>query len=441
MNGTRARPVCMFAAMLLASIAPAVGLAQNRQQAAEPRAVSPSAEMFRQAPMDSVTAMIAYHRIGGLAPDFSDQVERSQAYRSATTFDRDQVKAREMARLEALYRQFDPSRVYLVRLSTQLNQYDMGRRGYPIPLNETSFVNLRDPVTGRAYGVQFRNPEDINFINIEDVNAARSFAQRFNLNMQSSVAASGVALEIAFRMVDTASDTGGGPLLIRADAVAARVLKDNRVVHEFTSTSVPARPPSVAPGAMDTLKSADIQGIRLGMPAAEAQAIGTRTYSVSRSHSGESGEAFFEKLSGAPDRAVPPCGIERAPAASAVRMAEPEPFTVPDTAEACLSYRTGPGNLVTLVTSGQRMGTATRDQLRAALEEKYGRPTYMQENGVVFSWTGRDPANPEGPPVQVNARIEELGQGALRVLLLGVELRPASGPAPRQGPASGGPRL
>lgn len=432
------RDALCLAAVILAcqtGIAEAQDLAQGNIPAVRDAA---RAGPFQQTQLDANGAMIAYHRFNGTMPDFRRYAERSQAYQKATAFDRDQVRAREVARLETEFQRFDTRRPYLARLSTTLAQYDMGRRGYSLPLNETSYVNLYDSVTGRQFGIQFRNPEEANFISFPDVAAARAFAQRNNLDMQNSTAAS-VVLELVFRLVEAVPETGGsGPQLLRADIVAARAMKENAALYEFRVTP-PASPKPEAVAAAG-LRAADIQGVRLGMARAEAEALAATTYRAAPEVTPEGAAAYFDGPGDVADRR---CGVERGPGMPAQQPdGTPTFFTVPDSAAACLSFQAAQQGGISLVTSGQRLETATREQVQAALTEKYGPPGAILEGGSLLIWKGVDPAAPGAPPVQINARIQEVGTGALKVLLLGIELRPT---VPQQGtrpaPRAGGPRL
>lgn len=424
-----------------AASAQAQSLMQGRPPA--PHGNPAGAAQFREPQFDATAAMIAYHRLHGSLPDFAPYAERSQAYQRATAFDREQVRAKEMTRLEAEFRRFDTTQPFLARLSTTLNQYDMTRRGYAIPLNENSFVGFYDSVSSRQYGVQFRNPDEANFIGIPDVAAARSFAQRNALDMQNTIAAS-VVLELVFRMVEVAPDVTNGPLLIRADIVAARVMKGKAVMHEFRiAPPMPAPQPDMV--VSSGLKAADIQGLTIGMPQPEAEALAAKAYASGASRQADGVIGYFEGLR---EGSSPLCGVERGAGMPAqTRDGAPTFFTVPDRSAACLAFqaeppRAGAPGIVWRVVSGQRLEMASRDQVRAALADKYGPPGAVLEGGTLLTWKGTDPARPDAPPVQINARIQESGTGALKALLLGIELRSAAPSEPPRGAGrSGGPRL
>ncbi|RKK03895.1 hypothetical protein EBE87_12155 [Pseudoroseomonas wenyumeiae] len=426
---------------LLAGTGPSVAqnLVQGRPAARQ--AAPADTAGFRAPQLDATMATIAFHRLNGSTPDFNRQAETSQAYRSATAFDRDQVRARERSRLEAQFRAFDLSRDYLVRVSTTLNQYDLARRGYAIPFNEASYVTFYDNTTGRQLGVQIRNVDALNFISIPDVANARDFAQRNNLNMQSDIASS-IVLEAVIRLAETGSaeQNSGNPLLIRADAVAARVMTNNgrdaRVIHAFS-----VAPPASASSRLveRPLKAADVQGLRLGMARAEAEALAAAAYPDGGKRQADGATAYFEGLA---QGAEPLCGVER-DRGSPVQRADGSPvfFSVPDRSAACLALQMDDAKLARIV-SGQRLDTATRDEVRAALEEKYGPPSLVQEGGTFLTWQGPDPAIPNSPAVQINARMQEAGTGNLRSVLLGIEVRSARAVGPVAAPARpGGPRL
>jgi hypothetical protein len=427
--------------VVLAGMEPAASqtLTQGRPPARQEAPAS--AGLFQAPQLDATMASIAFHRLNGSAPDFNRQAEASQTYRSATAFDRDQVRARERSRLEAQFRAFDLSRNYLVRVSTTLNQYDLTRRGYAIPFNESSYITFYDSTSGRQLGVQIRNVDALNFISIPNVANAREFAQRNNLDMQSNTAGS-IVLEAVIRLAEAAEpqQNSGGPLLIRADALAARVLpangRDGRVIHAFSL----AAPDSASTRLVERpLKTVDVQGVRIGMPQAEAEATAASAYPDGAKRQADGSMAYFEGLA---QGAEPLCGVER-DRASPVQRPDGTPvfFTVPDRSAACLALQMGDAKVVRIV-SGQRLDTATREEVRAALEEKYGPPSLVQEGGTFLTWQGPDPATPNAGAVQVNARIQEAGTGNLRSVLLGIEMRPARAATPSAAPARpGGPRL
>lgn len=427
---------------LLAGAGPSAAQTLTQGRPAARQEAPADASGFRAPQLDGAMATIAFHRLNGSTPDFNRQAEASQAYRSATAFDRDQVRARERSRLEAQFRAFDLSRDYLVRVSTTLNQYDLTRRGYAIPFNEASYITFYDNMTGRQMGVQIRNVDALNFISIPNVANAREFAQRNNLNMQSDIAGS-IVLEAVIRLAEASGpeQNSGNPLLIRADALAARVMtntgREARVIHAFSIA-----PPASASNRLveRPLKAADVQGLRIGMARAEAETTAAATYPDGAKRQADGATAYFEGLA---QGAEPLCGVER-DRASPVQRADGSPvfFSVPDRSAACLALQMDDAKVVRIV-SGQRLDTATREEVRAALEEKYGPPSLVQEGGTFLTWQGPDPATPGSPAVQINARVQEAGTGNLRSVLLGIEMRPARAVvSPAAAPARpGGPRL
>lgn len=195
-----------------------------------------------------------------------------------TAFDRDSVLAREITRLQQQFRTFDLARVYDVRLRTELRQYDTARGGYALGLGEDSFIPIRDPATSKDYGLEFRNTGDVNFIPVGDATAARTFAERSRLNTQGPLAGM-VVLQMAFRLADAPPVVDqGGPLMVRADILAARVLNSSTgaVIYDFGLTPASRSPSGSSAeriaGGQAALKAADVQGLRLGMAQAEAEA-------------------------------------------------------------------------------------------------------------------------------------------------------------------------
>ena len=454
---TRAPCTVVLAATLLSSLLSLPAQAQQRPAIAAapagPGGADPS--LFRAQPLDPLLLVMAYHRFTGTTLDYRPYAERSTAYRNATAFDRADVLTREIARLEGQFASLDLNRTYLMRLGTQLRQYDGSRAGYPLGLSPESFVPVNDPATYQQFGLQFRNSEEVGFLPVGDVTAARNFAQRYGLSTQYENAGDVVA-ELVFRLAEAPPAVDGGTTIVRADIVAARVLTRNgQPMWDFGPTAAgraPA-PQAAVPGAQPTLKAADVQGIRVGMPVAEGAGIASRAYTTGQ------GRRWFRELK--PNAASSSsnlgtnkevrCGLDPLSISDEMmrrQMGESTDATVSDASEACVGIDaaerkdSGEPELIGRVTSGQRLGGASSEAVRQALMEKYGPPTYTRGGGQVLQWIGRDPARTDGGEVSVTARIDPRREGGV---LLGVEATPYVDPNPRAAPmpvsAPSAPRL
>ena len=456
MHAHALRPL-VLAAALLSYLAPPLAHAQQRPAIAAapagPGGTDPS--LFRAPPLDPLLLVMGYHRLTGTGIDFRPYAERSTAYRNATAFDRADVLTREIARLEGQFASLDLSRTYVMRLGTQLRQYDGARGGYPLGLSPESFVPVNDPATYQQFGLQFRNSEEVAFLPVGDVTAARNFAQRYGLSTQYENAGDVVA-EFAFRLAEAPPAVDGGTTIVRADIVAARVLtRTGQPMWDFGPTAagrVPALQ-AAAPGAQPMLKAADVQGVRVGMPMAEGTGIASRAYPTGQ------GGRWFRNLK--PDAASSSsnlgtdkqvrCGLDPLSLNDEMmrrQLGESTDTTVATASEACVGIdedqkvTPGAAPMIARVTSGQLLEGTTVEVVRQALMEKYGSPTYTRGGGQVLRWIGRDPARVDGGLVSVTARIDTRREGGV---LLGVEAVPYVDPNPRSAPvpasAPSAPRL
>ena len=76
------------------------------------------------------------------------------------------------------------------------------------------------------------------------------------------------------------------------------------------------------------------------------------------------------------------------------------------------------GGRVGQVAAQQFLSGGEASTLRRALEEKYGKPTYVR-GGSDLVWVGRDPAKPDGEPVKIEALTgTENGQAAVNRVVL-----------------------
>lgn len=459
---TRHRLLLPFVAAFLVSLSGYPTLAQAQQRPAAPGVPTgpggADPAIFRSPPLSPVEFVMAYHRLTGTTIDFAPFAQNSTAVRNATTFDRPDVLAREIARLEGQFAALDLGRVYLMRVGTQLRQYDGQRGGYPISLNPEAYISISDPVTSRPFGLQFRNVEDIAVVPVGDTTAARNFAQRHGLNTQYEIAGD-VVLELAIRLIEAPPAIASGITIVRADIAAARIsTRNNQPMWDFGLTSAgraPA-PTAAAPGSMPILKAADIQGVRVGMPAAEAAGIASRAYPTERYRSDQGGR-WYRNITPGADRGGfnntdIRCGLDAVSAYDAAMSfaqgGSLSDIPVADVSEACFGYDAAMGDgivprgMIARISSGQRLPGATFEVVRQALTEKYGTPTYTRQEGRTLQWIGRDPGRQDGSLVAITARIEARQGGGV---VLGVDAAAYVDPIQRRAPvpasAPSAPRL
>lgn len=240
---------------------------------------------------------------------------------------------------------------------------------------------------------------------------------------------------------------------MRADILAARVLNETTgaVIHDFgliQSARSPAGPSAgSAAGEQAVLKAADVQGLRLGMSQAEAEAIASRGWTTKRGSQQDGQVLWFNDLQARQgDWAV--CG--------SITNGFPPPMDLmvgasPPSYRDCIGYgfarvgaSNGPyGDRVGQVAAQQFLAGGEAGTLRRALEEKYGKPTYVRGSSDLI-WIGRDPAKLDGEPVQIKALLGT-ESGGNRVVLQ-ISLMPYTDPqrpkpVARQPAVSGGPRL
>lgn len=420
------------------------------QPAAMPQAAADPSGLYRQGQLDGLSAVFAFNRMNGTTPDLRRYAERSTGYRNATTFDREQVLAREIARLEGDFQRFDLDRTYVLRLRVPLMQYDSSKQGYAVGLGPDATIELADPVTFQRYGLQFRNTEEAGFVPVGDATAARNFSQRFGLDTQGNQAGEAVA-EIAFRLGDAPPAVGTYVNVIRADILAARlVTRDGRPMFDFgttrAATAAPGRPASGA-AQQPVLKAVDIQGLRLGMPMAEADGVASRGWTTKVGTPGTGAFLYFNELRNPQGQWAVCDTIEVGiPDLLATSMGIATPPSYRD----CIGYklsRDGSGRVedrVEAVAARQILAGVEPASLLSALREKYGAPTYVQNGGNHLLWVGRDPAHPDAAPVQIEADVGATGQGTQRAAVLSVHLARYVDPRPKDQPAPApatGPKL
>lgn len=438
--------------------APMPASAQSRSSTASPVPGPGGSDpaLFRAPPLDPMSFVMAYHRLTGTSIDFRPHAEQSTAYRNATAFDRQAVLTREIARLEGQFASLDLNKVYLIRVGTALQQYDGARQGYEVAFNPEAFIVINDPVTYRSFGLQFRNLDEVTFLPVGDTSAARNFAQRYGLSTQYDRAGD-VALEVAVRLAEAPPAIATGTTIVRADIVAARITRQNQVIWDFGTTAAGKAAPSAGnpAGTPPVLKAADIMGIHVGMPFAEATGIASRTYPLARLN-GEIAARYFQTIEREINGSMVRCGLDGVDPSDASQESvlsggggPNAPAAVSDVSEACVGLDAGMGGAnnrtptgrLSRVTSGQRLPGTSVEALRTALQGKFGQPTYTLHEGRTLQWVGRDPTRSDSSAVVVVARIlDRRGAGTI----LGMEIKEYVDPSPRTAPtpaAAAAPRL
>ena len=435
-------------AVLLAQPLPSA-LAQPSKQSTNPT------NLYSEPVLDGTTLAFAYDRLTGITPDFRPYAERSMSTRNANAFDREAVLARETARFQAAFQSLDLLRVYVVRLRTELNQYTTVRGGYALALSEDSFIRMVDSATSKEYGLKLRNSDEVNFIPVGDATAARAFADRTRLNTQGSVAST-VVLQMAIRLADAppALDTGAPPM-VNADVLSAQVLRENGpVIYDFGITATARQivaGTSAASAGPTMLKAADVQGMRLGMSQAEAEAVASRGWTTKRGSQQVGQVLWFNDLQARQDDwAV--CGD--------IRNGVPPPMDLmvgasPPSYKDCIGYgfarlgaSNGPfGDRIGQVAAQQFLSGGDATTLRKALEDKYGKPTIVRGGGSDLAWVGHDPAKPDGDMIKIEAKLgKEDGSSAQNRVVFQILMEPYVDPRRPQAVAAqpavtGGPRL
>lgn len=220
---------------------------------------------------------LAWHRVSGVPLDLTRVAERSEAVRKASNFDRPDVLAAEVRRLEALLAAGDAGEEFTMRINDRISEYDHERGEFSITLFQTGYYI---PVTafGQQYQVVFANAETARPIAM-DKESAREFDQRLNAISRS------VVTEVRFRVIGQGDPLGGvtGERVVRAELVGARVLdREGRVV--ATPTTAP-----VAEARAFNAAAADVAGFRIGVSVKDLEATLTRLFgAVDRGDPGQS---------------------------------------------------------------------------------------------------------------------------------------------------------
>lgn len=225
---------------------------------------------------DATRIALAWHRMSGVSLDVERVAQRSDAVRRASNFDRPEVLASEVRRLEGMLAAGDSGEAFSMRIQDQISDYDHDRQEFSITLFQPGYFI---PVTafGQQYQVVFANAEGARAIPMPR-DSARVFDQQLAALSRS------VITEVRFRVIGQGDPAGGvtGERVIRAELVEARVLDREDRVLAIPRVAPVAEERAFAAGAMD------VAGFRIGVRVKDLEATLTRLFgSVDRGGPGQ----------------------------------------------------------------------------------------------------------------------------------------------------------
>ncbi|WP_338928461.1 hypothetical protein WDZ11_15880 [Roseomonas mucosa] len=392
-------------------------------------------------PLAARDVLFAHARQAGESPDFDALAEAlmpppelASPVPSARRQRHDAAFAELRRKLRAEYESFDPDRPYLLRIRTAIGPYDPRQGGLPVALNGTFWV--RDPTwRSPGFGLRFDNALAVGTLPVANEAAAEKLLESVGLDPRTEDGWRGI-LEVSLVLGGALPQPAGMKSVpIAAHLLTARLVReDGTPIHDFGR--LPGPLPSARPGG-PVLRSALLEGLRLGMPLEEARAAlrrrGFRTV----------GGAFFADGAVASAAGRPGCHMGLV----ADRRAFGEALNLKADFTACIALHRAPdpgpeagedagmGAEAQAGTREPRLGgiTALRflpgesgTALRRALERRFG-PSLADAEGEVL-WIGRDPEAPhDAPMVELRAEFVPLAEGGPRHgpgLLLGLELEP-----------------
>ncbi|MBP0445317.1 hypothetical protein J8J14_11055 [Roseomonas sp. SSH11] len=380
----------LIAALLLISpiAVPAAALAQPRQ-VAEATAEAPA--------LTGKDILFAYHRMAGTEPDFALLAEQAVDSRPPPLHPvRDPERERRYLirlaerRLKAEFAGFDLNRAFSIRISAEILGYDRERGGIPLRAGGLRGVFLRDPTDGsRGFSLRFRNADALGVIPAADAEAAARLLQDAQLaSLGDRAGTGGITIRFAFAgALPQAEEVKDAPVL--AEIVSAQVDSAAGLpVHGFRSLgslSAAARSRRAGP---PVLAEADLAGLGIGMPLAQAQAAARREYPESL------GQAFYEGL---PElvrrgRGQPECSTGLVADIRAFEL----PVAPEDSFEGCIAFSASPEEdpaaaEVARVVQLRFLPGALPDEVRQELEERFGPVLEELPTGQLL-WIGRHPA-------------------------------------------------
>jgi hypothetical protein len=226
-----------------------------------------------QAQSDSLNdrlVVLTYHKLSGETIDLRAAAERSAAVQRASGFDRPDVIASEVARLEHDIASADAMHEFVVRVNDNISEYDHERGEFTIMLYKPG-VYIDIQALGQQYRLVFGNAEALRAIPMPNKEEARAFDAKL------SSAGRFVSNEIHFRVVGAGDPSGAvtGAHVVRAEILSARLLDRNGNV-VFTP-----RVNATAPVALAKSSSAvanEVAGLHVGVRAKDLEATMLRMY-------------------------------------------------------------------------------------------------------------------------------------------------------------------
>lgn len=219
--------------------------------------------------LDETQVALVYHAITGEPLDFERIAQASDVVRRASNFDRPDVIAAEVARLEQMAAAADPSRSFQTRVNDNISEYDHTREQFSITLFTPGYYV---PVNafGQRYQLVFANAESVRTIPMPK-EQARDFDIVLNRIGRR------VTNEIRFRVTGQGDPAGGvtGARVIRAEILEVRLVDRNGNVVHVPTPAAAAAPVATVPFDPAT---ADVAGFRVGAKGKDLEASLIRLY-------------------------------------------------------------------------------------------------------------------------------------------------------------------
>ncbi|SHK25638.1 hypothetical protein SAMN02745194_04560 [Roseomonas rosea] len=403
-----------FAWLALSPLAP---LQEASAQPAAPSRPGPAAEAVELIEQD---ILFAHHRILGTEPDFRALAElavdsRPPPARPPRDPERERRYLITLAerKLKAEFGAFDMGRVFSLRVGTDILGHDAERGGIPLRTGALRGISMRNAADRNlGFTLRFRNGAAIGTIPTTDADAAAAMLQRARLASLGDWAGRGV---LTIRFVLAASlpllpEMGDAPVL--AEIVSAEVEAESGMrLHSFAS--VGSRQAAAAARRVGTpaLAAADLSGLRIGMPLAQAGEVALRHYPEARP------TGFYADLPEAATRGA------REPKCSSGLVADLRAFDLPlapeDSYGACITFQADDpaGAMAGHVGEVQELRflpELTPEALRRELEQRFGQPVAELPTGQLL-WIGRDAeAGARSGLLELQAEFVSLAEGGPR---------------------------
>lgn len=387
-----------LAAALLVLLSP---LAMSGRLAAQPREEAAQAARAEAPELTEQDMLFAYHRMAGTEPDFQVLAElavdsRPEALRGV----RDPVRERRYLlvlaerRLKAEFAGFDLNRAFTLQLGAEILGYDRERGGIPLRAGVLRGLSLRDPTDrNRGFVLRLRQAGAVTVIPTADEAAAASLLQAAGLASLGDWAGMGrITLQFVFAgVLPKVAEASDAPVI--GEIIGARVESQAGVaLHAFRSLGSRMAAAAARRAGPPVLARAELAGLRIGMPLAEAEALALR------GHPDRLDQAFFDRLPEAARR-----GLGR-PHCSAGLVADLRAFDLPlapqDSFASCLALVVGEegdplASQVTELSQLRFLPDAAPGAVRQELVQQFGPPLEELADGRLV-WAGRDPAQGAG---------------------------------------------